>query len=65
MDGINSTDLERSLGHRGLEVPTRYYQMWETPSVLSIVMDPAQSTEAAASRETFALVHSFFDIPTP
>jgi hypothetical protein len=49
----------------GVEVPTRYYELWETPDILASVMDPAQNPDAAAIRETFSLVHSFFDTVTP
>jgi hypothetical protein len=47
----------------GLEVPTRYYELWETPDILTAILDPAQTPDAAAIRETFNLVHSFFDTP--
>lgn len=55
--------VEKRLGIRGIEVPTRYYELWETPDILATLMDPAQTLEAAAARETFSLVHSFFDQP--
>lgn len=56
---------ERKYNCRGLEVPTRYYELWASPDILAAQLDPAQSPAAAAHRETFALVHSFFDLPTP
>lgn len=46
----------------GREIPTTYYELWETPELLtrnSALTHP----DAAAFRETFALVHSIFDQP--
>lgn len=52
----------KSGGAAGLEVPTRYYEIWETPETITALMDPKQNNHAAAARETFAIVHTFFDI---
>lgn len=50
----------------GLEVPTRYYELWETPETITTIMNPEEHDHAKENRETFALVHSFFDnIPNP
>lgn len=46
---------------QGLEVPTRYYELWETPDILAEIMDPAKTPTSRENRETFSLVHSFFD----
>lgn len=46
---------------RGVEVPTRYYELWETPDILAEIMDPAKHPNSKEHRETFALVHTFFD----
>lgn len=45
----------------GIELPTRYYQLWETPDVLATLVDPAQTPNAHSIRETFSIVHTFFD----
>lgn len=47
---------------QGVEVPTRYYELWETPDILAEIMDPAKTPTSKDNRETFSLVHSFFDI---
>jgi hypothetical protein len=51
--------IEASLGLKGLEVPTRHYELWETQDILIRSTDPASTPHASATRETMAIVHSF------
>lgn len=44
----------------GLEIPSVYFELWETPEWLTLHSD-LEKPSAAAFRETFALVNSIFD----
>jgi len=45
----------------GIEVPTRYFQLWENHDELMKQSSSVHNVDSDAFRETFALVHSIFD----
>jgi|GEM_PF-1357586 len=45
---------------RGLEIPTRYFQLFANPNKLLLAMDPLANKNAAYFLETFKLVNSIF-----
>ena len=46
----------------GMEVPSRYFELWESPETAMLYAD-VQHPESAAFRETFSLVQSIFNSP--